>query len=513
MKLSSYITVCMLLATVIVSSCSKDKGPFEGRDNTIASFQLKKGDVILQAAIKQDSIVITAPGSFSLSGVTPAVVLSEHARISPDPATITNWEQPLDFVVTSYDGLVKTYKYVLKRNIISKEGDIVLMRQADVDTLAALQLSRIKGSLTIGKTEGADSIYSLDKLSTITGISGGLVINPTYAGKDLKGLENLETIGGFKIGEDLNSYTQGPLMNLKTIIFPKLTSILSSMIVNGPGITSLQMPVLTNIDFDLQLIFLDSLKTVELPKLQRVLQSVIFQGTFISNALETINFPALETIGGDFFCIQYTNLVSVKLPALTKLSAINILGDLALTTIEAPKLTTTVAGADFSSNPALTTLNLAALTKVGGQFRIESSTAIENLNGVKSLTEIGGDLNLTSLPSLKDVSALKTLKKVGGNFLLQYLDQLTDQNLANFAAVNTIGGSLSIISVPNLISVNGLSLVTFISRVFIYDNQNLVDYTGLKNVIPTLSDANWQVSSNRYNPGYQDMVNGNYVAP
>lgn len=77
---------------------------------------------------------------------------------------------------------------------------------------------------------------------------------------------------------------------------------MSTMIVNGPGIASLQLPVLTHVDLDLQLLYLDSLKTVEMPRLQRVLQSVIFQGTFITNALEIISFPALETIGGD--CIQ-----------------------------------------------------------------------------------------------------------------------------------------------------------------------------------------------------------------
>src|SRR5262245_44316910 len=110
MKFSNYITICLLLATLVLNSCSKDyDGPFEGRDNTIASFQLKKGGLVLQAAIKQDSIVITAPGSLSLAGVTAAVVLSENAHISPDPAKVSNWEQPIDFVVTSYDGLVKTY--------------------------------------------------------------------------------------------------------------------------------------------------------------------------------------------------------------------------------------------------------------------------------------------------------------------------------------------------------------------------------------------------------------------
>ena len=515
MKLSSYITVCLLLATVVFNSCKKDNGPFEGRDNTIASFQLKKGDVVLQAAIKQDSIVITAPGSFSVAGVTPTVVLSEHARISPDPATITNWDQPLDFTVTAYDGLVKTYKYVLQRNIISTDGDIVLMKQADVDSLAALQLGRINGALTIGKPEGADSIYSLEKLLTIKNIQGELIINPTFAGKDLKGLENLETIGGFRIGQDLYSYTQGPLMNLKTISFPKLTNIRSNMIVNGAGITSLQMPVLTSIDLDLQLIFIDSLKTIEFPKLQRVLQSVLVQGSFVGNgALETINFPALETIGGDLVCIQYNNLISAKFPALTTAASVSLAGAPVLTTVEAPKLKTVAAGVDFSYSPALTTLNLAALTYVGASFSIANSTAIENLNGVQSLTEVGAEFNLISLSLLKDISTLKTLKKVGTNLQLSYLDQLTDQNLTSLSGLNSVGGVLTLQTLPNLVSVNGLlSLTQVAGKVYINDNQSLVNYTGLKNVIPTLLDVNWQVTSNKYNPDYQDMVGGHYVAP
>jgi hypothetical protein len=263
----------------------------------------------------------------------------------------------------------------------------------------------------------------------------------------------------------------------------------------------------------MQLLYLDSLKTVELPKLQRVLQSVIFQGSFTGNIMETISFPALATLGGDFFVTSYNNIISVKLPALTRVSSISISGLPVLTTIEAPKLTTTDFHAEFSANPSLTTLNLSALTRVGGQFHLENVDAIVNLNGVRSLTEVGGDLNLSSLPQLQDISSLKTLKKVGGNLFLQSLDQLTDQNLATFAALNTVGGEVDLVAIPNLVSLNGLSLLTRVNRAIIFDNQNLVNYTGLKNVIPTLDAANWQTSNNKYNPGYQDMVNGNYVAP
>ncbi|MBO9203940.1 MULTISPECIES: hypothetical protein [Niastella] len=143
----------------------------------------------------------------------------------------------------------------------------------------------------------------------------------------------------------------------------------------------------------------------------------------------------------------------------------------------------------------------------------KNSPAQDNLNNVKSLTEVGGVFVLSSLPLLRDISSLKTLKQVGDSFMVQYLDQLTDQTLASFSSLRSVGGDLSLISLPNLVSLNGLSLLTGVQRVFIYDNQQLTNYTGLKNVIPTLPGANWQVSNNKYDPTYQDMIAGKYVAP
>jgi hypothetical protein len=447
MKLSIQLYIGVILAALVTGSCRKDN-LFKGKDNDIASFQLKAGDQYLKAYLQNDSVVMTAPGNLSLAGATAVIVLSERATISPDPSTITDWTQPHSFVVRSYDGATRTFQYVLQRNVISKDGDIILMTQADVDTLAKMGLSRINGSLTIGKPDGPDSISSLAGLSSITNIAYDLIINPTYTGKDLKGLDNLQTVGSFQIGPDASTFTQGPLMNLKTISLPKLTEVMANVIINGVGITTLDLPALTKIDLGLQVAFVDSLTTLELPKLQSVLQSVTLQGHFLPNSLQTINFPALTNIGGDLNVSSWSNLTTVSLSALTKASSLSITGESLLTSITAPKLQSTLAGVDFSYNPVLTTLDVSSLQTIGGGFTIGGAYALDNLNGFKALSSVGGDFNLSDMQSLTDISGLKGLQKVGGNFTLQNLQVLADEELSGFSALKTIGGDVLFLAVP-----------------------------------------------------------------
>jgi hypothetical protein len=69
----------------------------------------------------------------------------------------------------------------------------------------------------------------------------------------------------------------------------------------------------------------------------------------------------------------------------------------------------------------------------------------------------GGDYNkLTFVFTLP----IEEVERVGGNLYLQSPDQLTDQNLATFTALNTVGGEVAIVTIPNLVSLNGLSLLS-----------------------------------------------------
>lgn len=479
------IQISIVILLIILTGCHKDS-LFQGRDNDIAFFQLKKNDLVLSASIIQDSIVIQAPGNFSLTGASATILLSEHARISPDPASITDWEKTQQFLVTSYNGSTHTYTYVLQRNAISKDGDIILTTQSDVDALAKPGVNRINGDLIIGKTTGPDSIYSLAGLKGLRTITGDLILNPTFAGTDLKGLDSLETVGAFLIGKDLSFYEPGPVMNLKTLSLPHLKQVMTNMIINGAGITSLDCPALTKIGLGLQVIYVDSLTTVVFPKLESVLQSITMQGNFMPNVLQSVSFPALTSVGGDIYMVQWSNLETVNFPALTSTGSFNILGETTLTTLAAPRLATIATNIDLSYNTSLTNLDLTALTRIGGSLRMENVSSLANFDGLHNLTNIAGDLTIASSPLIKNLTPLNKLKTVGGNLLLQSMDQLSN--------------------------LDGLSSLTNAHAIYIFYNPVLADYTGLQHAIPALTADQWQVSGNAYDPSYQDMVDGKYIA-
>lgn len=505
----------MILVAAALAGCKKD-GPFKGKDNDIASFQLTAGGVVLKAYIQQDSIVITVPGGFSLAGAVPQVLISERAQISPDPASITDWGQSHQFIVTSYDGMKRTFMYVLMRNQITTNGDIVLTTQAEVDSLAKIGISQINGSLTIGKADGTDSIRSLAGLSSIQTIVNNLVINPTFAGKDLTGLDNLQRIGSFKMGPDPSAYQQGTMMNLKTINLPKLTEIMAGMLINSPGIAYLQMPLLKSVGGDLQIIYIDSLVTMEFPKLESVLKGVFLSGYFIPGAaLKTISFPVLTTVGGDVYIYQWANLETVKFPALTSAASFTVIGETLLTFLDASHLQATTKGpVELSFNTSLKSFDLSALQSVAGQLHIESCDALTDINSLKSLVSVGGDVTIGSLGALTSLAPLKGLKTVGGNFFVQVLNIQGDPGLSAFSGLRTIGGDMQLYAIDGLTNVNGFSALTSAHRVLLFSNPVLVDYTGLKNVLGSLGTSdNWTASGNGYDPSYQDLLDGKYVQP
>lgn len=448
MKISINIWMGLILAVMFVGSCRKDNNRFKGTDNSLVSFHLEQAGTVLEATIFQDSVILTVPTSFSLSGAKATMELSENARIAPDPATITDWDTVQHFVVTSYNGTERDYTYSVQRNVLSSDGDILLATQADVAALGASGIGRINGSLIIGKSAGSDSIYSLAPLSGITSVASDLIINSTYAGRDLVGLENLKTTGSFQIGPDKASNQIGARMNLDTIYLPKLTAVMSDMIINGVEMKILNFPELTKIDGGLQLVYLDSLKEMAFPKVQSILQNVLIQGSSKSDNLQTINFPSLAGIGGTITITQWPQLATVKFPVLLKAVSMSIISFPSLTSVEAPLLQNVRGDANFSGNPQLKVLDLSALKTVGGNFYLQNAPVLDNLNGLKNLTTVGRNLSLYTLSSIKDINGLKALQSVGGDVNLSGFLQMNDDNLSGLFSLKSIGGALSISQVP-----------------------------------------------------------------
>ncbi|RZJ83305.1 MAG: hypothetical protein EOO20_23050, partial [Chryseobacterium sp.] len=320
--------IVALLVLVVVPGCKKSE--FEGTDNLIASFSLTQGATVMNASIKPDSILITAPGSISLIGAELSFKLSEKAKISPDPSAITDWELPHTFTVSAANGSKVVYHYRLKRNIISRDGDITLKTQEDVDRFAELKIDRINGSLVIGSTSGTDTIRTLDKLQGLTSIAYDLIINPTYKAKDLNGLKNLNSVGTLSIAGN---------PHLKTLILPKLELILADLLIAQTEVKSISFPQLKRVDQSFQVLNCDSVETLELPKLQNVLLNLTLQGSFASNNQQTAaSFPALQNVGGIVTFLRYDQLATIEFPLLTKTSGIAMNTLPMLTSLKMPQL-------------------------------------------------------------------------------------------------------------------------------------------------------------------------------
>ena len=102
----------------------------------------------------------------TLENAKASYTLSENARINPDPAEITAWDEEWQFIATADNKESRVYHYTYEYSDISKSGNVVLETQADVDKFKATQINSIDGNLTIG-TDNGDGIENLDGLSNL----------------------------------------------------------------------------------------------------------------------------------------------------------------------------------------------------------------------------------------------------------------------------------------------------------------------------------------------------------
>ncbi|MFV0538463.1 MAG: hypothetical protein ACK5M3_14010 [Dysgonomonas sp.] len=466
------IILLSLLGTIFFSACGDDSD-FNGSDSYVTSFQLKQGDITLNASISADQILITAPDNLSLSGATVNFVVSENASIDPKPETITDWDTDRSFVVTAHDGTKSTYNYHVQRNASSLEGDIVLLTQEAVEEFAALKLTQVNGNLTIGASTGADSIHSLKSLSGLKTIGFSIIINPTYAGKNLEGFENIEKIGSLQIGD---------VKQLKNVDFPKLKSIMTDLNIVRGSVKYLNFPELKNIDKGLQIQYTDTLTSMSFPKLQSVVENVNIEASWSTNKLEAVNFPSLEKVGGKLNVSQWQQVTEVKFPLLKNAVTLSVLSLAKAKTVSFPQLAS-VYDMTVSACYVLTDMDFSSLKTVSGNFRIEN-ISIANMGGLKALSSITGEFYASNLSGLKSSKEM-ALKSVGGRIYISSWPLLED-NIDGLASLNQIGGDIIISQIPfkkfsgfSLTKANKISLYGYVETINEIDLRN-VTMTGLE---------------------------------
>jgi hypothetical protein len=310
----------LLLAGVFaLAGCNKEKeeDPFTGTDNYITAFVLQQGNTVFNATIANRAITITVPEGLLLTDAKATVTLSENAKIAPDPATITSWEVDQRFAVTAWNGARIEYEYALKRSPIAHEGTVVLLTQAEVDAFGAQGITFIDGNLTIGRTAGTDSIFSLAPLASLKEVAYNLTLNPTCAITGLEGLENLERIGGaLQLGTAPKSSTNPPntLKHLETLRLPALETAGGIELISIVT-TNVELPELTGVSQEL---FLDGpFAQMSLPNLQSA-------GSLTITAVALGNSPSVPAVLEDIDLLELTEVGYMDIARFQQLTRINL---------------------------------------------------------------------------------------------------------------------------------------------------------------------------------------------
>jgi hypothetical protein len=566
MKTIKYLIIA---AATIFTSCQDDfTDPFTGMDNYITSFSLSQGENTYMGRLEGENIILLLNEGVSLQGARATVELSENATITPDPLEIDNWLEEYQFVVISYNGSRRVYRYTPRFSNIFSDGDLTLETQADVDAFPGLGITAIEGNLIIGRSTGEDSISSTSSLYPLKKVGYDIIVNSCYKGEELY-LHSLEQAGAITVnaGGNIRSVSLPALKkieqsakfgNLYTLDCTDLEEVGLDLSVTNASTTDCQIafPNLEKIDGKLSIGGNFKANDFSLPKLKKA------TGINLTISAAKISMPELEECND--LTISNDNILAIDLPKLKTAQTATLSGTKVIR-LDMPVLEEGVVKINRMS--ILEKLDLNSLKK-STQIYIQTSPKIKNIKlgeaeidhivirdaesvqfecvgtavGYFELypkgqfTAVGlkevGDLVLGAesnyeFPDLENVTGyfsmtgypnkrydLPKLKTVQGNFGFSY-NSNTVFNSGSFdlSKLETIGGDLKLSGngYSGFKNLDMFSPLKSAGSVTISNMKGLVSYEGLKNMILSVTSAKWSVTGNAYNPTWQDMLDGKWT--
>lgn len=405
--------VFLFILTFVVG-CEDDNDPFVGGDNFITSFSLKQGENSYEALLRGDTIILTTPEGVVLNEVTPDVVCSENSSIKPNPSAITNWEEQIYFVVTSHSGAERRYLYVPEKKALAFEGIVILNTQADVEAFGAKGLTRIDGSLIIGRQTGMDTIRSLEALSTLKSVTNDITVNRLFMGYELTGLDNLEEVGGkfhinfadslwgvtlnhlVRVGGDLNISSNA----ISEILCPRLESVGGTITLAAASV-ALNFSSLRQVSGDLNLNGKTAMTSIVFQSLERVGGAIGMTMT----SLKKLEFPVLRNC--DKLSVSKGALALLYVPQLENVATELTVENNPLYEVSFPVLSH--AGTITLNCPNVNQFNAPFLKNVDNNFSL--ALAGVNPEQFSALEKVGGILSLNFV--IEDFKFPANLKKLG----------------------------------------------------------------------------------------------------
>lgn len=258
-------------------------------------------------------------------------------------------------------------------------------------TLSFPVLTSVSGSIAIG--------LSARENRNVTTVNAPalIAIGESFTAQSMPSLSALSLPSLQTVGNDFNVSSMSALTSISC---PVLKSVMGVLTCTA-NVTTFDMPSLTTVgNFTFSS---NAITTLNLPALNTAIR---FEPNFCT-ALNTISLPALTICYGFFNPNNLAALTTLSLPTLTRTAGFSCTALTALTTLSAPLLTAIDLGV-FSSlgpsnMPALTTFNFPVLTTVGGSVGISNMASLTTLS-LPALSTIGVFLAISTMSALTTIS-------------------------------------------------------------------------------------------------------------
>ncbi len=400
----------------------------------------------------------------------------------------------------------------------------VTLEGPNVFTVSLPHLKKIGGSLSATvpvKTFDMSALQEIDGDLTYAVTTEGVMTSLTF--------QQLRKIGG--------TLTLQPAMNvrdgaLSTLDVPMLESCSSFIIQNIPSFNIIYAPRLREISADYNLgdnkyieTNFSSLKKVGTWNVPSSTTDLDVRGIEVNNLIIDALGSEPKTITGDGSFsgnIEILGAYFQKAPSLT-LKGFTIIGSLTLGNFlrtyafSMPDTKIIAGNVDISSANRFTNecFPFPVLEEVGGDFKAGTWQSWNDATfEMATLKKVGGDFSIGFSGTKVTTVKLPALENVGGNFQL-----LTSQKVGEIelTALKEVGGVLSVMPTASgsttnsaLANLNGFSNLEKVGGITIARHSALTSFAGIKNTLPSLTEENWKVELNGYNPTFEDIQSGKW---
>ncbi len=163
---------------------------------------------------------------------------------------------------------------------------------------------------------------------------------------------------------------------------------------------------------------------------------------------------------------QFANLIISGNDALTSLTGLEKLSDIAILKVEGNGTLTTISGLD----------NLKSV----GSLSISGNLKLKSISGFNSLENIDGSFELYNNRELATLDGFQNLVSVDKDFLVTYNVELN--SLEDFESLEHIGSNVEIASNDELIDLDGFKKITWLHAIEITKNSKLQNLKGLESL-------------------------------